>query len=145
MSEERAVLFDVNALVALALTTHQHHRSAHSFLADRHAWATCPATESALIRMLLNPLITGTQRQATEAVSIIEGMRTDPRWRFVSDRTSLADPQVNTSVLMGHRQVTDLHLVNLAACNNVVLATFDAGIVTWLAPHDRRHVVVIPA
>lgn len=46
---------------------------------------------------------------------------------------------------MGHRQVTDLHLVNLAASRGAVLATFDSAFHTWLAPKDRPHVVTIPA
>ena len=52
---------------------------------------------------------------------------------------------VDTSVLVGHQQVTDLHLVNLAARHGGVLATFDATLPTWLAPADRRHVILIPS
>lgn len=48
------------------------------------------------------------------------------------------------SVLMGHRQVTDLHLVNLARRHAAQLATFDRTLSTWLAPADRAMVVQIP-
>lgn len=146
MTEPASTLFDVNALVALALTTHQHHHAAHRYLADlRGPWATTPFTEAALVRLLLNPLVTGSHREAAEVAAILKGMRTDPRWTFLEDSTSLCAAHVDTSVLMGHKQVTDLHLVNVAASHGAVLASFDAAMVGWLAPADRHHVLVIPA
>lgn len=138
------LLFDVNALVALALTTHQHHRAAHSFLAQCERWATCPTTEASLLRLLLNPVVTGTARSAVEVRTVLSGMRQDPRWRLLPETAALGDPVVDLRVLMGHQQVTDLHLVNVAAASGARLATFDASMPTWLAPRDRRHVVVIP-
>lgn len=72
-------------------------------------------------------------------------MRRDPRWSFLADTSTLTDPLIDTAVLAGHQQVTDLHLVNLAAHHGVVLATFDGALTTWLAPADRRHVILIPA
>lgn len=144
MPEDKVVLFDVNALVALCLSTHQHHRAAHRFLGAVSAWSTAPMTEAALMRLLLNPSISGRQLAADDVGSVLAGFRTDPRWRFLTDASSLADPQVDLSVLMGHQQVTDLHLVNLAARTGVRLATFDVALATWLAPQDHRHLVVIP-
>jgi uncharacterized protein len=62
----------------------------------------------------------------------------------VGDEASLAQPSIDLSALVGHRQVTDLHLVNLAATAGAVLATFDARLPASLAPGDRRHVVLVP-
>ena len=116
MAERRLTLVDVNALVALCLTSHQHHRPAHAFLAGvTGAWATCPVTESALFRLLLNPAVTGTPRSAGEVAAVVAGLQADPRWRFLPDDSRLGEPLVDLNVLMGHQQVTDLHLVNLAA------------------------------
>ncbi len=97
------------------------------------------------MRLLLNPAVTGSARSQREVRAILDGFARDPRWRFLSDDTSWRNPRVDTSVLMGHQQVTDLHLVNLAAAHSATLATFDTALPTWLAPADRRHVVVIPA
>ncbi|MBK8867533.1 MAG: hypothetical protein KBF43_14990 [Dermatophilaceae bacterium] len=145
MPDAHVILFDVNALVALTLTTHQHHGAAHRFLAGLPGhWATCPLTESSLFRLLLNPAVTGSQRAVGDITAIVRGIRAERRWRFLTDDASLADPDITTEVLMGHHQVTDLHLVNVAARHGAVLATFDAAIPTWLAPADRRHVLVIP-
>lgn len=137
-------LFDVNALVALCLTTHQHHRAAHRFLTSVEQWCTTPLTETALYRLLLNPAVSGRQRSFSDVNTVVAGLRTDPRWSLLADDASLAHPLVDTSVIMGHQQVTDLHLVNLAARHSALLATFDVALSTSLAPTDRRHVVRIP-
>ncbi|HRW19418.1 MAG TPA: hypothetical protein P5181_11295 [Dermatophilaceae bacterium] len=145
-AEMPGVLFDVNALLALVVTTHQHHRAAHRYLASLSGtWSTCPTTESSLVRLLLNPAISGRQTTSAEVLAILDGLRRDARWTLVIDDTSLASPHIDVTVLTGHQQVTDVALVNLAARTSCVLATFDAAIPTWLAPADRKHVVVIPA
>ena len=72
-------------------------------------------------------------------------MRRDPRWTFFGDASTLAEPSVDTAVLVGPQQVTDVHLVNLAATCGVVLATFDTALPTWLAQVDREHAVIIPS
>ena len=135
-------LLDVNVLVALALDTHVHHRAAHRALAEvAGSWATCPTTENGLLRVLLNPRVTGRDfsgarcwRSCAACGPIRAGAscrRTD-RWRI--RRSILGDG--------GHRQVTDFHLVDVAARHSAQLATFDAGLVSALAPADRHHVVV---
>jgi toxin-antitoxin system PIN domain toxin len=139
------VLYDVNALVALALTTHQHHRAAHRHLATVTSWATCPVTEAALLRLLLNPAVTGRPRETPEVAAVLSGFRTDPRWHWVADDSTLAAPMIDIAPLTGHQQVTDLHLVNLCARVGLTLATFDTALPTWLVPTDRRHVEVIPS
>ncbi|HLR92952.1 MAG TPA: TA system VapC family ribonuclease toxin [Jiangellaceae bacterium] len=142
--ELRRRLFDVNALVALALTTHVHHRAAHRALATATGgWATCPLTESGLLRLMLNPAVTGVRFTTREVIDVLAGMRTHPDWAFLHDTVSPAAPLIDHSVLVGHTQVTDFHLVDLAARNDVVLATFDARLATSLVPADRRHVEVL--
>jgi toxin-antitoxin system PIN domain toxin len=139
-------LLDTNVLVALTLRQHTHHRAAHAAL-QGHAgrWATCPATESALYRLLLNPHVAGHPFGVGQVDQVVRGMRQDPRWVWAADDTTLSVPVVDTSVMVGHRQVMDLHLVNLAATSGLVLATFDASIPASLAPADRRHVLVLSA
>lgn len=137
-------LLDANVLVALTLSTHLHHRAAHAALRahDGH-WATTPITEAALLRLLLNPRVTGRSFRPHDVMATVAGLRNDPRWRWINDNSSLADPAIETSVLVGHQQVTDLHLVNLAARTASLLTTFDAGIAKALAPRDRRHVKLL--
>lgn len=136
---------DVNVLIALTLTTHVHHARAHESLRrHRGDWATSPLTEAALVRLLLNPTVTGRTFAPALVLQVVSGLRTDPRWRWLPDDSTLADPVIDLSVLVGHRQVTDLHLVNLAASAGLRLVTFDAGIAAALAKADRRHVLVLP-
>ena len=138
-------LCDVNVLVALVLSTHVHHRAAHAALRQHTGgWATTPMTEAALVRLLLNPLVTGRAFGVTDVLAVLRGVRQDPRWRWLPDASTLADAAIDISVLTGHQQVTDLHLVNLAAVSGVRLATFDAAIPASLAPADRGHVEVLP-
>ncbi|MGL4745667.1 MAG: TA system VapC family ribonuclease toxin [Dermatophilaceae bacterium] len=140
----RGWLCDVNVLVALALQTHLHHLAAHAALRSHGGtWATCPVTESALVRLLVNPRVVPNAFTAPQVWATLRGMRDDPRWRFVADDASLVDASIDTTVVVGHQQVTDVQLVNLAASAGLVLATFDAGIPASLAPPDRRHVHVL--
>jgi len=138
-------LLDANVLVALALDTHVHHRAAHEALqASSWPWATTPLTESALVRLLLNRAVTGADFTGRQVLTQLTAMRRHPRWVFLPDDTSPVAAPIDLSVLVGFRQVTDLHLVGLAARHGAVLATFDAAILPVLAPEDRRHVEVLP-
>lgn len=137
-------LFDVNALLALTLTSHVHHRAAHAFLADQERWFTCPTTEAGLCRLLLNPTVTGASWTFRDVAPVLRGFRRDGRWGLLPEDKSLTDAIVDTAVLVGHRQVTDLRLVDLAARCGAELATFDRAMTEWLSPSDRAHVRLIP-
>lgn len=140
---DRVRLLDVNLLVALCVDVHVHHSRAHVALRGFGSWATCPITEAALVRLLLNPLTTGLKLAAADVLGVLEAVRVQPGWRFLPDSSSLAVPRIATETLVGTKQVTDFHLVNLAAESDAVLATFDRRLVRSLDPADRRHVEVV--
>lgn len=133
-------LLDVNVLLALMWDQHVHHRSAREQFAGVTSFATCPTTESGLLRLLLTQAVVGRRVAPIEALTALAALRSAPGWRWVPDDTTLAHAAVDVRVLAGRRQVTDLHLVNLAAQTGCVVTTFDAGLPTWLAPEDRRFV-----
>lgn len=135
-------LLDVNTLLALMWDQHVHHHAARAAFATLDAFATTPVTESGFLRLLLTPVVVGRPVTAPEALQALDALRAHPAWRWLPDDSTLAEPQVDIRVLTGRRQVTDLHLVDLAARAGAVLATFDAALPTWLAPPDRRHVEV---
>lgn len=146
LDDPRTRLFDVNVLLAMALTTHVHHRAAiHAVSSVEGSWATCPLTESALLRLLINPRVTGTDFPASQVIAILKGMRSHPRWTFLEDAVTPTAPSINFSVITGHSLVTDFHLVDLAARNGAVLATFDSRLGAALDPADRGHVDITPA
>ncbi len=136
------MLLDINVLVALSWDQHVHHGVAHERFAQLTEWSTCPVTEAGLVRVLMTESAVGRVVTGAEALGQLAALRTVTGWGFLHDDASLADSVIDLRVLMGRRQVTDLHLVNLAARNGRKLATFDAGLRDSLVPADRAWVEV---
>lgn len=142
-SSSPGYLLDASVLVALTNPDHVHHGRAHSWFSRVERWASTPLTEAALVRLMLNPAVTGTQRAAADVLAVLGSLRALPGHEFIADDSSLADPAIDLAGLVGHRQVTDLHLVNLAARHKLTLATFDAKIGRALVAADAAHVMVV--
>ncbi|WP_244928177.1 TA system VapC family ribonuclease toxin [Nocardioides sp. W7] len=142
-SDERLALPDVNVLVALTNPSHVFHAEAHRWLGGVTRFATTPVTESGLVRMLLNPAVAGQAVSIEQALAVLAGIRADARAEFVADDTSLADAGIDTTGLAGYRQVTDWHLVNLAARYEAALVTFDRRLARAVMPADAARVLSI--
>lgn len=140
---EPLALPDVNVLVALLHPNHVHHQLAHAWFENTAAYATTPITEAWLVRLALNTLVTGATTTTSAALASLRSLRDDPRASFLVDDSTLAMPEVDLTGLVGHRQVTDIHLVNLVAKHSAVLVTFDRALRQTLMPTDRDHVHVI--
>ncbi len=134
------MLLDVNVLLALSWDEHVHHDAAHRNFARLEGWATTPITEAGLVRLLMTEAVTGSKVSGQDALSQLRAIRAAPGWTWMPDGSSLADAVIDDRVLMGRRQVTDLHLVNLAASHHTRLVTFDAGLVSSLTPADHGSV-----
>lgn len=121
-------LLDVNALVALTWDSHVHHATARRWFADRGAegWATCPVTESGFVRVSSNPKILPHAIAPATAREILASLRRAGAHRFLADDVSLTDGDVPP--IVGHRQVTDVHLLVLARRAGARVLTFDAGL-----------------
>lgn len=118
------ILLDANVLVALVVADHVHHGAAEEWFAgidDR--FATCPITEGSLVRLLVRE---GQTAEASRAV--VAGVSADPRHEFLPDRLSYRE--VSMTGVIGHRQVTDAYLAELARAHGARLATFDEGMAT---------------
>ncbi|MCP4205390.1 MAG: PIN domain-containing protein [bacterium] len=138
-------LLDVNALVALAWPNHIHHETAHLWFAEQQprGWATCSVTESGFVRVSSNPATTPEARSPAEAIQLLEIMVAQPGHVFWTDDVSLAtDELVSRQRLVGHRQVTDAHLLSLAIRHGGRLATFDRGMLQ-LVPQGREPLDVV--
>jgi toxin-antitoxin system PIN domain toxin len=142
-SDEKLAVPDVNVLVALTNPSHVFHRESHHWLAGVERYATTPVTESGLLRMLLNPAVTGQAVAPEQALAVLAGVRADSRAAFLVDDSSLAAAIVDTTGLAGHKQVTDWHLLNLAARHDGVLVTFDRKIARAVLPDDAVRVVTL--
>lgn len=133
-------LLDVNVLVSLSLPRHIHHRAASTWFATVSAWATTPITEAGYVRLTSNVRVAGYAIAPMQAVQALETMRRLSEHAFVPDDATLASPVVDLGPMVGHSQVTDFHLLDLAARHQLTLATFDGSFVRSLREADRRHV-----
>ncbi|MBD7919091.1 PIN domain-containing protein [Cellulomonas sp. Sa3CUA2] len=138
-------MLDVNVLLALAADAHVHHGAAHRWFAGVTSWATTPVTESAFVRLLSNPAVAGRAILPVEAVAALRQMRTVPGHRFVPDDASFVDATIDLTRMVGPRQVTDYHLVELAKRTGSTLATLDAKLRRSLHPADTHLVSIVPA
>lgn len=141
-TQSTAMLLDVNVLLALSWDQHIHHEIAHERFAALESWSTSPVTEAGLLRLLLTERVVGRKVSGAEALAQLTAMHHVAGWAFLQDTDSLVTPAIDTRVLMGRRQVTDLQLVNLAAVNGTQLATFDAALRDSLMPADQKWVHV---
>jgi predicted nucleic acid-binding protein len=123
-------LLDVNVLLALSLPNHQHHGAATEWFDRGRQWATTPITETAYLRLLVNPLVVGYDIAPAQAIDALGAMRQLAGHTFVAS-------------LAGASQVTDHHLINLAAINGLILATFDGSLSRAVSSADRKHIQVL--
>lgn len=124
-------LLDVNLLVALFDPDHIHHDLAHDWFEDHHphGWATCPVTENGFVRVLANPAYGATVTRPKELLERLGRFCSTKHHVFWPDAVSLSDTQIfNSSMIRGHRQVTDVYLLGLAKKMSGCLATFDRTI-----------------
>lgn len=115
------VLLDANVLIALLISDHVHHDAAEKWLAGVKSFASCPITQGSLVRMLLRE-----GQSASTAKAVVKALAKDKRHTFWMDDLSYVD--VNMDGVIGHRQVTDSYLAELARKRKGRLATFDQGL-----------------
>ncbi len=115
-------LLDVNALIALGYKQHVFHKRVSGWAAGK-SLATCSIAELGFVRILAQlpeadiPVATSREFLAT--------MKRERRIRQISDMQSAVDLPV---WVQKPGQITDGHLLALAASNNLALATCDGGI-----------------
>jgi toxin-antitoxin system PIN domain toxin len=116
-------LLDANVLVALIVADHVHHDAAEEWFAGvDDSFATCPITQGSLVRLLMR----GGQ-SAEDAHAVVTALTGNSRHQFWPDSVSFTDFALRG--VIGHRQVTDAYLAQLARANSGTLATFDRGLV----------------
>ena len=113
------VLLDANVLIALLVDDHVHHVAAENWFVSRSGnFATCPITQGSLMRLLIRE-----GQSAATAQAVLSGATADTRHEFWPDDVAYAD--VPMQGIIGHRQVTDAYLAQLARARGSRLATFD--------------------
>ena len=114
-------LLDANALIALAVSDHEHHDRAARWAAGVDEIALCPIVEGAFVRFLVR----AGEGHAT-AVATLSALHRSPRCAFWPD--SMSYTAADLGHVIGHRQVTDAYLAALAASRGARLATFDQAL-----------------
>lgn len=142
----RPALPDLNVLVALAWPSHIHHAAAHEWFAQQrnYGWATCPITQSGLVRLSSNSRITSDAVSPEVALKLLKKLTELPDHQFWPDAVALGDAVIfQKGCLLGHRQITDAYLFSLAIHNNARLITFDKGIKSLDLEAARAHVLLL--
>ena len=139
----KPTLLDVNVLLALAWPNHQHHAIAHRWFLKHahHGWATCGLTEVGFIRLSSNPAYTPAAVSPPEAADLLGQFVEHKAHVFWSSPP--ARPRSIFAQSLGHQQVTDAYLVEVARENNGRIATLDTKLAVHGDSSDR--VVLIRA
>jgi predicted nucleic acid-binding protein len=131
-------------LFALVNADHADHGAAIAWFDGADQFALAPPTLSGLVRLLLNPAATPNTRTPAEALGAADALRAARGAVFWPDDVAPGAATRFAYALGGHRQVADLHLLDLAAARGGQLVTLDAKIGAALRPKDRRHIRLLP-
>jgi toxin-antitoxin system PIN domain toxin len=124
------LLPDVNVLVALMWESHLHHAGARHWFAHLgdDVVATCSVTQTGFVRVSSNPNVLTDAITVREATAILSSLVNRPDHRFLpDDRGYIDNPLVPHDRLVGHRQVTDAHLLAIARAHDASVVSFDRG------------------
>ncbi len=139
---------DVNALIALAWPTHEHHPVMLRWFQrhSRDSWSTNALTQGAFVRIVSQQAFAGQSIAIADVAELLLRNLAHAKHRFTSLDFGFADVLGTcTGGIMGHRQLTDAWLLTSAIRNRLKLVTFDSGIEQLLATQVERskHVVVL--
>lgn len=139
-------LLDVNVLIALIDPGHKFHRTAKAWALAQgaSAWASCPLTQNACIRIISQP----SYPQPTpllDAIQTLQILCQSSLHQFWPDDLSLLDAQAfDHSKIHGHRQLTDLYLLALAVKHQGCFVSFDRAIpLSAVKGAKKQHLVVL--
>ena len=130
----RTALLDTNLLLALAWPSHQHHAQAHAWFSahSKEGWGTCAFTQLGFIRLSSNPAYTPDAVRPQDATALLQ------QWTRLRTHRFWPSPPANEPAIytraLGHQQVNDAWLVEVARHNGGRLVTLD----TRLSVHARQ-------
>lgn len=138
-------LLDVNVLLALGWPNHLHHAAAHRWFAESHlqGWATCPLTQLGFARLSMQPAVVKTPLVFADVLEALSRMMGNPLHIFWALDVGLAGmDEMIRAQLVGHHQLTDAVLLDLAIRHRGRLATFDRKAVSLVPANVKPHEVL---
>jgi toxin-antitoxin system PIN domain toxin len=142
----RNYLLDLNVLIALVDSGHQHYQKAQDWFissGDAHV-GLCPLTEAGFLRITTNPAYRPAPRTIEEAIAILQVLKGHPRFGYWEIKKSWVTLTAPFAVrISGHQQVTDAYLLGLAIKENGVLVTFDKGIQYMAGAEFTQNVLLL--
>lgn len=134
-------LLDVNLLIALAWPDHVHNAAASAWFSRNRSrrWATCPLTQLAFLRLSVQPAIVKRFVTMADAQRILSAnlAATDHEFWPLEHPATEVIPEIGKR-LVGHNQLTDALLLDLAIRRQGRLATFDQRIRNLLEPQSQH-------
>jgi len=117
--------------MAIGWPNHVHHEQAYGWFERRSTerWATTPFTEAAFVRLSSTPAAVRYAVVPAEAHDLLQQLCMMPEHVFLPDDVpSVVGQHLSMDRVVTHRQVTDAHLVAIAARHGARLVTLDRGI-----------------
>lgn len=141
-----ACLLDVNVLIALMWPAQEAHGRTVVWLRNnlRAAWATCPFTQAATVRILSNPAFSKDALSPAEAEEVLAANLRHPSHRFWPadiDYATAISPFSDSVV--GHKQVSDAYLLGLAIHRRGKFATLDHRVRAMLPESSKLRDTII--
>ncbi len=137
----KPALLDTNVILALAWPNHQHHALAHRwFRAEaRSGWATCALTQVGFVRLSSNPSFTSAAVTPQQAATLLQKLLAHEHHHF------WASPQASKPGIyrqtLGHQQVNDAYLVEVARKQRGRLVTLDSKLLVHAQNEDLIFVI----
>jgi uncharacterized protein len=138
-------LLDANVLIALSDPNHVHHVRVQQWFHSQpgRAWATCPLTENAFLRIMGSPGYPGQVGDPTLLRTLLDQMCAFAGHQFWAADLSLRDA-IRFPILPGSKHLTDLYLLALAVEHQGALATLDQRIDPKLVRGGSKAYFVVP-
>lgn len=139
----KPALLDTNVLLALAWPNHQHHSSAHAWFRaeSRFGWASCAFTQLGFVRLSSNPAYTSSAVAPSQAAKLLQEFLSHPKHSF------WPSPAASSSSIylraLGHQQVNDAYLVEVAKRRRGRLVTLDTRLPVHAAAESVVFVIAV--
>ncbi len=127
----KRLLLDINALLALGWSNHPFHQAIRERLMRAPCpWASCALVQLGFLRLSMNPAAVAPNAAATgvQAHALLKQLVSDSEHQYMDAAPAPADV-ASFARALGHNQINDLQLIEIARANNCLLLTADKGLI----------------